>query len=198
MILAVGNHDEEAVGPMPSNIPGWTRVPIDPGPLHYAYARSQVGGTGYAHCDLWYRHVQAGDTGVETGSDCMKILAEFTGILEPIAEARAESSGNNNGHISITSGDPGGPALVIAAIITRQDDTGRVTEAAGTNKMPIGPTAGPPGSDAPAGVGHDALYVLWATTSGAAVTLEGEQTGPTEDPEGYWWGARLAVFEACT
>lgn len=187
MILAVGHRDELAVGPMPDGIDGWTRVSdLDP-----VFARDA--STGLGHADLWYRVVESGDTGLVSDFDGMKILMEFSGVTSLLSFAGTDVSGSNTDDVSITSGNLGTAGLAVAAIITRQDDTGRMTEGAGSNKIPLGSGA-PPVSN---GVGHDELYVLWATTSGDPVTLTGTQTGATNDGDGYWWGGRVACFSVC-
>ena len=188
-LLAVGHRDEGGVGPLPSFIAGWQQVPQE-GPDAVVYAEGGTSG-GYGHADMWYREWQVGDTGVNVGSDCEKILMEWSGLgTVPIDAAKADASGQTGPDLSMTSGAPGARAMVIGAGINRLQSSGDVTATGDTQRVPI-----PPDPLPTTGVDHDRLFVLYEESpAGAAVELTATLSGGSLGSS-YPWGMRVVAFE---
>jgi PKD repeat protein len=189
------NRDELGLGPLGTD-GAWTQLGSSP------ISFQGSGFPGGAGCDcghgfLYYREAQSGDgTGPWSKDNQSAVIAvEISGVgTTPLGAAVAEVDGLADDDISLASGPPGIPALVVAILGTRQTESGFVTIDAPTDQLPAGTSPTQSGS----GGGQGAGMLLWQESAdGSAVTFSGTETGDNRDGF-YTWGMRTAAFEVVT
>lgn len=158
-------------------------------------AHTTFGGTG----TLAWKAAAGGETTVAFtvggGQSGKIVIAEFSGVNAAgglIGAAAASAIQQNSSTVSLASGTPSVPALVIGGCVNRLNDPppgGSSTLVAGASdsRIPV-PTALYNGSP----TGNNLPVLLWTeSTVGAAETLSATMGGNSQD--GYWWGMQIVA-----
>ena len=189
------NRDETGLGPVPEAPAGWAEVP-DPS---FPFSFQGPPGCDCGHGALWWRVAQSGDGTGPWAKDnsAAVILAEFdvpgTGTLLPISAANAEAgAGVGAASVSLASGTPGVPALIIAGLGMRLSEGNTFTLDAPASQIPDGTTDPVQSGN---GGGQGAGLFLWQVSEdGAPVTFSGTMSAVGRDGF-YTYGMRIAAFQ---
>lgn len=187
LLIAAFSRNDNASTPVVTTT-GWARVGTT-----FVQAHPSFGG----RAALWYKFATGGETTVtwspQQGAITFAELSSTDGWdtgAGALAAGLANISGQTGTGISLASGNPGRSGLIIGVVVTRLRNIGdaTITPGGGINRIPTAnPLAATTGT--PANGIHE---ILWAPTTGGAVTLSATQSGTTQD--GFCWGMQIGAF----